>query len=193
MMKEMFRELGEYVMLIGYMRPYQDDVTCENQRNALMKIHCDEIIAEAHSSAKRREKLEAMLGDLRAGDTIVVTKLFALADSTRHLVEILNIVETKGAYILSLSEEIDTRREAGYRFSEIVNHLVEFQSDVISEKTKEGLHEAKQKGVTAGRPKKPDANVQRAIEMYQSKRYSLDEIRSETGISKSTLYRYMEN
>lgn len=180
-------------MLVGYMRPYQDDITCEKQQNVLMKINCDQIILEAHSSAKRREKLEAMLDSLHAGDTIVITKLFTLADSTRHLVELLDIVETKGAYILSLSEEIDTSRESGYRFNEIVKHLVEFQSDVISEKTKEGLHEAKQKGVTAGRPKKPDANVQRAIEMYQSKRYSLDEIRSETGISKSTLYRYMES
>lgn len=193
MIKEMFGELGAYVMLIGYMRPYQDDITCKNQKNALMKIKCEQIISEAHSSAKRREKLEAMLENLHEGDTIVITKLFALADSTRHLVELLEMIETKGAYILSLSEKIDTSREAGYRFTEIVKHLVEFQADVISEKTKEGLHEAKQKGINAGRPKKPDANVQRAIEMYQSKKYSLDEIRSETGISKSTLYRYMEN
>ncbi|WP_430034017.1 hypothetical protein [Peribacillus simplex] len=29
--------------------------------------------------------------------------------------------------------------------------------------------------------------------MYQSKKYSLTESKNETGISKSTLYRYLEN
>ena len=64
---------------------------------------------------------------------------------------------------------------------------------MISEKTKIGISKAKQKGITTGRPRKPDENVQRAIIMYQSKKYSLDEITNETGISKSTLYRYLEH
>ncbi|MFB7142021.1 helix-turn-helix domain-containing protein [Gottfriedia sp. NPDC056225] len=63
----------------------------------------------------------------------------------------------------------------------------------MSENTKKGLYEAKQKGVTSGRPKKPGENVKRAIVMYQSKKYTLEEIKQETGISKSTLYRYLEN
>ena len=44
-----------------------------------------------------------------------------------------------------------------------------------------------------GRPKKPDANVQKAILMYESKKYTLAEIKEATGISKSTLYRNLEN
>lgn len=51
----------------------------------------------------------------------------------------------------------------------------------------------KKKGVTAGRPRKTDENVKRVIIMYQSGNYSLAEIREKTGISKSTLYRYLEN
>src|SRR5699024_910086 len=82
---------------------------------------------------------------------------------------------------------------AGYSFSHIVKHLATFQSDVISEKTKKGLSKAKQKGVTAGRPRKPDENVQRAIQMYESKKYSLAEMKSETGISKATLYTEQQN
>nr|WP_258048466.1 MULTISPECIES: helix-turn-helix domain-containing protein [unclassified Planococcus (in: firmicutes)] len=45
----------------------------------------------------------------------------------------------------------------------------------------------------AGRPRKPDANVKKAIEMYKNKSHSLAEIKEQTGISKSTLYRYLEN
>lgn len=43
-----------------------------------------------------------------------------------------------------------------------------------------------------GRPRKLDGNVMKAIQMYESKEYSLAEIREETGISKTTLYRYLD-
>ncbi len=171
-------------MLIGYMRPFQEDLNCEFQHENIEKINCDMIIIEDHSSAKKRIKLETMIDNLRQGDKIVVTKLFVFADSSRHLIELLDAVDAKGGYFQSLKEGIDTSHDSGYSFKNIVKHLVEFQSDVISEKTKKGLNEAKQKGVVTGRPRKPDENVQRAIEMYQSKNYTLTQIKEETGISK---------
>lgn len=180
-------------MLIGYMRPYEDDLDCENQLRKLLKMNCELLISEEHLSAKKRTKLSNLINNLNQGDKVVVTKLFGLADSTRHLVELLEAINAKGAFLQSLDEEIDTSNTSGYQFIDIVKHLVEFQSDVISEKTKRGLSEAKQKGIATGRPRKPDENVQRAIIMYQSKKYSLEEIKSETGISKSTLYRYLEH
>lgn len=179
-------------MLIGYMRPLQDDLDCNVQQHTLTKIHCEMMISEEHSSAKRRIKLIELIDNLNHGDKIVVAKLFVLADSTRHLVELLDDIEAKGAYLYSVKEDIDTSRTSGYPFNEIVKHLVEFQGDVISERTKQGLSKAKEKGIVTGRPRKPDENVQRAIIMYESKKYSLAEIRKETGISKSTLYRYLE-
>jgi len=175
------------------MRPYDEDQDCHIQSKTLTKLNCDEIIREEHSSAKKRTQLKNMIKNVKSGDKIIVHKLFVLADSTRHLVELLEILETKGAYFQSLTEGIDTSNKNGYPFHDIVKHLAEFQSDVISEKTKKGLDKAKQKGVTAGRPRKPDENVKRAIHMYQSKKYSLAEIKKETGISKSTLYRYLES
>ena len=180
-------------MLIGYMRPFQEDLNCELQHKDIERINCDMLIIEDHSSAKKRIKLETMIDNLKQGDKIVVTKLFVFADSSRHLVELLDAVDAKRGYFQSLKEGIDTSHDSGNSFKNIVKHLVEFQSDVISEKTKKGLNEAKQKGVVTGRPRKPDENVQRAIEMYQSKNYTLTQIKEETGISKSTLYRYLEH
>lgn len=180
-------------MLVGYMRPYEDDPHCEKQLKILQAHCCETMISENHSSAKKRTNLNNMINALHPGDKIVVAKLFALADSTRHLVELLEKIQTQDAYLQSVAENVDTSNPSGYPFYDIVKHLVEFQGDVISEKTKKGLLEAKQKGITAGRPRKPDENVRRAIIMYQSKKYSLSQIKEETGISKSTLYRYLEN
>jgi len=180
-------------MLIGYIRPNNDNHYRDMQITELKKLNCEKIIVEEHSSAKKRVQLKNMINNLNQGDKIIIEKLYTLADSTRHLVELLQVIEEKGAYVQLIREGIDTSNENGYQFSYIVKHLAEFQSDVISEKTKKGLRKAQKKGMTPGRPRIPDENVQQAIIMYKSKKYSLAEIRSETGISKSTLYRYLES
>jgi len=181
-------------MLIGYVRPNQDDLNCEVQLQILYKLNCARFIMGEHSSPKKRMVLKKMMNELQPGDTIVVSRLFSFADSTRHLVELLDQLKQKKAYLFSVGEGIDTRSSAtGYSFEEYVHHLLNFQSDVISEYTKKGVYEAKQRGVMHGRPRKPDENVKRAIDMYQSKNYSLSQIKEETGISKSTLYRYLES
>ncbi|UOQ49268.1 recombinase family protein [Gracilibacillus caseinilyticus] len=179
-------------MIIGYMRPYHNDNNCEFQSIYLSGINCKRIFTEEHSSAKKREKLQEMMNSIEEDDIVVVTKLYILADSTRHLMELLETLEMKGAYLQSIQEGIDTGNDKGIYFTEMLKHLLHFQSDLISERTKKGLHEAKEKGVNSGRPRKADENVKKAIRMYQSKNYTLAEIKTKTGISKSTLYRYLE-
>src|SRR3954447_6303095 len=110
-------------MFIGYSRPYEDDLNCENQQKKLSNINCETIISEEHSSAKKRTQLNNMMNNLNKGDKVVVTKLFALADSTRHLVELLEIMVAKGAYLHSLYEGIDTSIKSGYEFYDIAKHL----------------------------------------------------------------------
>jgi len=175
------------------MRPVQEDSNCQLQKEKMEQQDCKKIFIEEHSSEKKRVQLKKMIECLNEGDKIVVARLYILADSTRHLVEILDLIQGKGAYFQSVNENIDTGNHDGYPFIDIVKLLVEFQSDVISERTKKGLHKAKKRGVNTGRPRKPDENVQRAIEMYESKEHNLSEIREKTGISKSTLYRYLES
>lgn len=64
---------------------------------------------------------------------------------------------------------------------------------VTLEKIYEITHpQAKKQGKTIGRPKKSDDNLKKAFDMYQSKAYTLQAIKDETGISKSTLYRYID-
>ncbi|WP_264806058.1 recombinase family protein [Cytobacillus sp. NCCP-133] len=100
-------------------------------------------------------------------------------------------MEKKGAYFCSINEGIDTSRSLKISFKDIVANIADFESDMLSEKTKEGINEAKQQGTLPGRPRIPDTNIKKAISMYQSRKYSLAEIKTETGISKSTLYRYL--
>ncbi|MGL3067046.1 MULTISPECIES: recombinase family protein [Planococcus] len=180
-------------MLIGYARPSAEDPSSQNQLVLLKNSGCTEVFLEEHISPKNRMHLHNLLEKTATGDQIVVSKLYTFADSTRHLVELLNKLETKGVSLHSIHENIETSGDKEYPFSKILHCLADFQRDALSEKTKTGLSVAKEKGVLSGRPRKPDENVKKAIEMYDSKQYRLAEIKEKTGISKSTLYRYLEN
>jgi len=176
-----------------YMRPYPDDPDCSMQQTEADRIDVTTRVVETHDSAKRRAELEQMLETLQAGDEVIVTHLYVLADSTRHLIEMLEHMEARGATVWSLRENIRTSERASLSFLETARHLVQLQSDVISMSTRAGITKAKEQGKQTGRPRKADENVRRAIAMYQSKNYSLADIREQTGISKSTLYRYLES
>jgi len=180
-------------MLFGYARPTHDDPDLSIQIQELSTIKDIQIIQENHDSAKKRVALEQMIQNLQVDDQVIVFQLYSLADSSLHLVELLDDIEQKGASLVTLKEDIHSKKKDGYSFNTIVKHLVQFQSDVISEKTKIGLNEAQKRGNNAGRPRKPDENVQKAILMHESKKYTLAEIKEATGISKSTLYRYLES
>lgn len=178
-------------MQIGYARPYPSDPDREKQKQILLETGCDTFINEVHFSSGQRPELTNMIKNLQPGDKVVVSSLLTFADSTRNLFELLQEIEWKEAFFHSVQEDIDTSKEDHNSFKKIVKHIIDFESDLLSEKTKEGIHEAKQKGSIPGRPRIPDENVKKAIQMYESKKYSLADIKNTTGISKTTLYRYL--
>src|SRR5699024_12627252 len=107
-------------MLIGYMRPYQDDENCEQQFKILTDKSCHKIISEAQVSAKSREKLQDVLSSLQKGDKIIINTLYAIADSTRHPVEVLDRIETRDASLQSIAQGADTSDGTGYSFPHAV-------------------------------------------------------------------------
>ncbi|QCR30859.1 recombinase family protein [Lysinibacillus sp. SGAir0095] len=177
-------------MIYGYLRPLYNDEYCEIQLKRLQD--CEEIFQELHGLPKKRVELERMLMALRKGDSIIVERMFAIADTTRHLMELLKLCEKDGVTIQFIGEGIDSKRVLNFTLAEMLEHLLIFQSDIVKQSTILGIANAKEQGKTIGRPKKSDDNIKKAIAMYHSGNYTLLEIKNETGISKSTLYRYLE-
>ncbi|WP_158582970.1 recombinase family protein [Lysinibacillus yapensis] len=178
-------------MIYGYVRPLYNDIYSENQLNKLQG-KCDRIFHETHGTPKKRSELESLLMEMQSGDSILVESMIALADTSRHLVEILKVCEKDHVNIHFLNEGLKSDELLEKTLQDVMSHIVKFQSDIIKQSTTNGIHQAKKQGKSIGRPKKSDENIKKAISMYHAG-IKLIDIKNETGISKSTLYRYLES
>ena len=176
-------------MKYGYKRPLIDDEKCDKQ---LVNIPLDQVFIETHARAKKRNALEDLLMVLNEGDQIIVENVVILADSFHQLLDLLRVIEKDKATILFYEENIKSDEIKTFSMIEIVTWAATTQSAIARHVSTFALAEAKKSGKAIGRPKKSDENLQRALSMYESKQHTLMEIKNETGISKSTLYRYLE-
>ena len=62
---------------------------------------------------------------------------------------------------------------------------------MISERTKAGMITAKKIGRSVGRKPIENKNVERALKMYFSNEFSIKDIIDATGLSKTTIYKYV--
>ena len=109
----------------------------------------------ASGANARRPQLDAMLADAKKGkiDHIMVTKLDRLARSVTNLSEIIDNLENWGVTIEFLDQPIDTSTAMGRLLRTILGAIAEFERELISDRTKDGLARAVSQGKTLGRRK----------------------------------------
>lgn len=179
-------------MKYGYIRPIElyDEIAGQMEK---IKIYTNDIYIEDHAENKRRNQLDTLLDEiLQSGDELIATDLCILADSTKHLVDIIDLCSKKNVHIEILNPSLSISHDSKYTFEQVLDEISAFQSDVVRFRTQLGLNQAIKDGKKMGRPKRSDDNIKRAVEMYMSKEYTLDEIKEQTNISRATLYRHLE-
>lgn len=179
-------------MKIGYARVSTEDQRLDRQEDALKNYGCEKIFREKASGMKdNRSQLAAMLAMLREGDQAVVVKLDRISRSTKHLIELSEKFDETGVDFVSLGDSIDTSTPMGRFFFKVMASIAELERDIIAERTKDGLKAARARGHKGGRLRADQSKVDTARKMYESGGFSIGEICRSTGISKSTLYRYL--
>lgn len=181
-------------MIFGYARVSTQGQDLEKQIQQLSEAGCEKIFEEKITGIKlERPELNRMLEQLRDGDLIVICDLTRLGRSTKDLFKLIDIIEAKGANIKSLKETwMDTTTPQGKLMFTIFSGISQFERDMISVRTKESLAVSRARGRIGGRPKKERGKIDMAIKMYESKLHSIKEITEATGVSKTTLYRYLK-
>jgi DNA invertase Pin-like site-specific DNA recombinase len=182
-------------MKIGYARVSTQEQNLDRQIDQLKAAGCERIFKEKITGTKKdRPELDKLLDQIRTGDTIIISELTRLSRSTKDLFELVEVIHGKGADIKSLKESwLDTTTPQGKLMFTIFAGISQFERDLISQRTKEGLEAARARGRNGGRPAMDNKQVELALKMYKSKEYSIPEITKATGVSKTTLYRYINN
>jgi DNA invertase Pin-like site-specific DNA recombinase len=180
-------------MNLGYCRVSTSSQNLDRQTDQLKACGCERIYQEKISGAKKdRPELSRLLDNLRAGDVVIVTDLTRLSRSVKDLFEIVDRIHNIGADIKSLKESwIDTTTPQGKLLFTIFAGISQFERDLIRQRTMEGLQAARARGRNGGRPPKDESKIKLALKMYDSKVCSISQILEATGISKTTLYRYI--
>ncbi len=181
-------------MLIGYARVSTDDQKLDLQLDALKKAGCDRIFDDRISGVKaERSGLTKALDLCRSGDTLVVWRLDRLGRSIKNLINLAETLKERGVGLMSISEAIDTSSSGGQLVFHLFGALAEFERNLIRERVNAGLSAARARGRVGGRPKLLDANKQQlAVDLYAARKHSIKEICELLGISKTTLYAYLD-
>ena len=122
------------------------------QNYKVVNIYSDKV----SGSKSRRPELNRLTTDMRAGkfDVVVIWKLDRLGRSLQHLLRIVDEFKKFNIDFVCVSQNIDTSTASGNFTFHILGAVAEFERTLISERTKEGLKNAKNVG-KRGKDKKP--------------------------------------
>lgn len=138
---------------IGYARVSTDDQDCANQRTELEANGCDVVYSDMISGTKRaRPSLRAAMAVLRPGDTLMVVRLDRLGRSMMTTKLIIDEIERAGAALASLHDKFDMSTSSGRFMRDIIVRIAEYERDLIVDRTKAGLDEARKRGWIPGNP-----------------------------------------
>src|SRR5215211_532630 len=182
-------------MEIGYARVSTGEQTLNLQLDTLAS-RCGRVFEETASGAKaERAVLKEALQYARPGDTLVVWRLDRLGRSLKHLIETVTELERRGIGFKSLTEQIDTTTSGGKLVFHVFGALAEFERDLTRERTHAGLAAARARGRTGGRPRAltDPKQVALAQALYDGGQTDIDTICRTLGISRATLYRYIDH
>ena len=179
-------------MNIGYARTstIEQKAGFDAQMRDLKAAGCEKVFSEQVSSIGQREQLEAALEYVRAGDTLVITKLDRLARSTADLLKIEEQLQNKGAALMVLDLDLDTSAATGKLLFTMVAAIGAFERELMLERQREGIAKAKAEGKYKGRAPTARAKTDQVLEM-KSKGVGASKIAKELGIGRASVYRIL--
>ena len=156
-------------MIYGYARcstnEWMQDIN--RQKRELYRLGVTDekyIYWEYESGAKvDRPELNKLLDVVQEGDTIIATEVSRLTRSTSHLCTLLELVKERklkliiGSFVVDCAQnEIDPMTKGMLMMWGV---FAEMERDIISQRVRSGMQNAKAKGVKIGRPETTVDNI----------------------------------
>ena len=146
-------------MIYGYARCSTKEMQDINRQIRELKQlgATDRTIYREYESGMKNDRVELqrLLKAVGAGDTIVATEVSRITRSTKQLCEIIEFVKDKhirlvlGSFVVDCTRELDPMTEGMLKMMGVFSEL---ERNMISQRVKSGLQNAKAKGKQLGRP-----------------------------------------
>lgn len=186
---------------IGYARVSSTDNRQELglsvQKEALS--FCDKLYIEKDSGGNQdRPKLDKALKLAKnyakqgVKTNFVVYKLDRLTRKMLHLSAIIEDLTKYGVHLQSIHENIETDSLTGKFFCLMLGYVAEWELQAISERTKDGLRKAKEKGVKLGNRGLEQSKEKQIIKQYLQKELTVRKIANQLNISTATIYNVLK-
>ena len=182
-------------MIFGYARvstkgQHDKGNSLEDQQQRLRESGAQKIVIEQYTgTTMHRPKFDALLQNLKAGDTLKVTKLDRFARTAAEGSALVKKLLDRGVSVHILNMGLIDDTATGRLIVNILLSFAEFERDMIVERTQAGKEIARTKeGYREGRPPIDAARKKHAVEMIMAK-HTYKETAEATGLSKSTIIR----
>lgn len=148
-----------------------------------------EFIDQGYSgSDTKRPAFQEMMNEAkkRKFDVLLVWKLDRLSRSMKDLVMVLNELGGLGIDFVSYDNNLDTSTPTGKLVFHVIGAVAEFEKDIIKERVRAGLENAKRKGKKLGRPGVDDSVIEEA-KVLRGQGKSFRTIGKQLGISEGAV------
>lgn len=190
-------------MIYGYARCSTNEELQDINRQIreLKQLGAEEetIYHEYESGMKNdRVELQRLLSVVEAGDTIVATEVSRITRSTKQLCEIIELAKDRhiklvlGSFVVDCTKELDPMTEGMLKMMGVFSEL---ERNIISQRVKSGMQNAKAKGVPIGRPATSEDRIPSTFFKYYPK-YKRGEINKAEfaklcSVSYPTIFKYI--
>lgn len=160
---------------------------------------CDKLYIEKDSGGnqerpqlKKAMKIAKKYVQQGVKTNFVVYKLDRLTRKMLHLSTIIEDLTKYGVHLQSIHENIETDSLTGKFFCLMLGYVAEWELQAISERTKDGLRKAKEKGVKLGNKGLEQSKEKQIIKQYLQKELTVRKIANQLNISTATIYNVLK-
>ncbi len=185
----------------AYLRIVAGDKGNIDKANIMRNIQISEenIFLDYPTKTDRKfPQYQLMLQKIQEGDLLYICNLSSLGDGYKEVCKQWRVLtkEKKADIVVMDMPSIDTRNEntdCKYNTADIVLNMLEYvvasEGNVRRSRQREGIAEAKERGIIFGRPQNSAPNFSKAYNQWRNKEISVEKAADMCGLSRTTFYR----
>jgi DNA invertase Pin-like site-specific DNA recombinase len=165
----------------------------QNQLHKLQERYPDAVVTtEVCSSGKTRPELQALLGKLVGGDTLIVSALDRLGRSALEVLGLIENLTKRDINVVSIREGVDYSTISGRLVTQILCSVAELERNLIRERIVLALQAKRKLGIVGGRRPTFPPEVVKQVYALRSQGLTQCAVARAVGMSQSRVHQLLK-